>query len=254
MSQFKRIFIIGQPGAGKGLVAKTLAERLGWKFVNADLGLEIRLGRTLKEILDTQGEQSFQVCQSDILTFLLQQENVVITTDASIVDHEKNKKLLSLEFIVYLTVSTSVQLKRITTNSIPLFQTNNLEDFLNKLHNERDYLYEKFANLKVSSDDNALEKHVAHILDVLADKNTYPLKNRAIEELIIFHKTQHIPINLTTQQTFCLKLLADGKTSKEIAREMNISYRTVEGHIAKMSELLGCSSSKELVALYYDKP
>jgi DNA-binding NarL/FixJ family response regulator len=41
---------------------------------------------------------------------------------------------------------------------------------------------------------------------------------------------------------------------KEIARETNVSYRTVEGLIAHMMESLGCSSSKELIALYHDHP
>lgn len=35
---------------------------------------------------------------------------------------------------------------------------------------------------------------------------------------------------------------------------MNISYRTVEDYLLKAMELLGCNSSKELIALYYDQP
>jgi shikimate kinase len=52
----------------------------------------------------------------------------------------------------------------------------------------------------------------------------------------------------------CLKLLVQGKTAKEIAQDMHISYRTVEDYIAKTIELLGCTSSKELIALYYEQP
>jgi len=51
-----------------------------------------------------------------------------------------------------------------------------------------------------------------------------------------------------------VKLLAQGKSSKEIARMMNISYRTVEGYLAQAMEQLGCVSSKELIALYHHKP
>ena len=37
MSKAKRIFIVGQSGAGKGVVAEEVAKQLGWKFINADV-------------------------------------------------------------------------------------------------------------------------------------------------------------------------------------------------------------------------
>ena len=64
----------------------------------------------------------------------------------------------------------------------------------------------------------------------------------------------HIPVQLTQQQAICLKFLAQGKSAKKIALDMKISYRTVEGTLAKTMELLGCSSSKELIAVYHGKP
>jgi shikimate kinase len=40
MAQPKRIIIVGHMGAGKSLLAKTLAAKLGWQYVDANLGLE----------------------------------------------------------------------------------------------------------------------------------------------------------------------------------------------------------------------
>ena len=90
MNKYKRIFIIGHPGAGKALLAKTLAEKLGWQFIDADLGLESRVGRTISEILGQESEAPFYHCESEILAHQLKQENIVVTTDASIVLNEKN--------------------------------------------------------------------------------------------------------------------------------------------------------------------
>lgn len=61
-------------------------------------------------------------------------------------------------------------------------------------------------------------------------------------------------MQLGTQQALCLKHLAQGKSAKEIARELHISFRTVEGTLAKVMEILGCASSKELIALYHESP
>ncbi|WP_255411089.1 LuxR C-terminal-related transcriptional regulator [Legionella sp. km772] len=71
---------------------------------------------------------------------------------------------------------------------------------------------------------------------------------------VLFHKLRHTPVRLSEQQASYLKLLSQGKTAKEIAREMKVSYRTVEGMIAIMIDSLGCSSSKELIALYHAQP
>lgn len=251
MSHCKHVFIVGHPGAGKALVAKMLAEKLGWQFIDADFGLEFRVGRTLTDIMGNEGEKSFQECASEILTFCLNKENIVVTTDVSIACNEKNRKLLSSEFVVYLKVSTQVQLDRTTPrNPVPLLNTS-IKDFLDKLHQERDIAFDEISSLSIDTDDNALEEHVSKILKSL---DTQATKITDEKDLILFHKNLHIPVNLSGQQGACLKLLAQGKTSKEIARDMGISYRTVEGYIAKTMEQLGCSSSKELIALYYDKP
>ena len=49
-------------------------------------------------------------------------------------------------------------------------------------------------------------------------------------------------MQLTQQQAICLKFLAQGKSAKKIALDMKISYRTVEGTLAKTMELLGLAA------------
>ncbi|MDD3483449.1 response regulator transcription factor [Azovibrio restrictus] len=46
-------------------------------------------------------------------------------------------------------------------------------------------------------------------------------------------------VSLTTRQTEILRLVASGKTTKEIARELDISPKTVEFHRAQLMEKLG---------------
>jgi shikimate kinase len=186
------------------------------------------------------------------------QENIVVTTDPSIVCTEKNRQLLSSEFVVYLQVSTPVQMKRISREPAPLLSITDLQIFLDKLHQERDSLYEQNANFSINSDDSALEKHVSSIINIILEekdkKNVLKQVRLDKRDTVIFHKNLHIPVMLSDKQAKCLKLLAQGKTSKEIGHHMNVSYRTAEDYIAKMIELVGCSSSKELIALYYDQP
>jgi shikimate kinase len=163
MTRHKRIFIIGHSGAGKGVLAKALAEELGWQFLDADFALVPSIGRTLSEIVGHQGEEKFFHCLTDILTNQISKENIVVTTDDSIICHEKNRKLLSSEFNVYLTVSTHVQLERIAHNR-PLLPVSSYRNFLDKLRQERDELYEQVASFSVSSDTGAVDTHVKSIV------------------------------------------------------------------------------------------
>lgn len=128
----------------------------------------------------------------------------------------------------------------------------NLQRFLDDLHDERDGFYQEVAQLTIQGDNAALEEHAQSIIQAISQ---VPKKKPTLDkkDLILFHKERHTIVNLSTQQAITLKLLAEGKTAKEIAREIHVSYRTVEGVLAKMMECLGCSSSKELIALYHEQ-
>ncbi len=166
MSQYKRIFIIGHSGAGKGVLAQGVAEKLGWKFLDADFSLAPSIGRTLGDIIGKNGEESFLHCLSEILSNQITKENIVVTTDDSIICNEKSRQLLSSEFTIYLKVSTPVQLERISHNR-PLLPNADYKRFLGKLHEERDALYEKVARLTLDSDENDLKGHVNSVIEAI---------------------------------------------------------------------------------------
>ena len=166
MNLYQRIFIIGHSGAGKGVLAQALAKKLNWKFIDADFALAPSIGQPLIEILGETGEKSFINSLSDTLAYQLTQENIVVTTDDSIICCDKNRQLLSEEFTVYLQVSTSIQLERISHNR-PLLPTTNFPAFLTQLHDERDKLYEQASRFSISSDDGNIDQHVAQILNAM---------------------------------------------------------------------------------------
>lgn len=162
MSKYKRIFIVGHSGAGKGVLAQALAKRMSWQFIDADFAL----ARPVTEIIGKQGEDTFHQCLSDILSYQKTKENIVVTTDDSIICYQKNQELLSSEFVVYLKVSLDVQLDRIAHNR-PLLPTADYKAFLNKLRQERDDLYEQVASFSLSSDDGAIDEHVSSIIKAI---------------------------------------------------------------------------------------
>jgi shikimate kinase len=163
MSKPNRIFIVGHSGAGKGVLAQALAQKLNWKFIDADFGLSASIGRSLPDILGTEGEASFLTCLNTILSEQIKQDNIIVTTDGSIVCHEQNCALLASEFTVSVDVSPAVQLERISHNR-PLLPSVDYQAFLNSLREERDALYTQVASLSVNTDNGDIEEHVSSVL------------------------------------------------------------------------------------------
>jgi DNA-binding NarL/FixJ family response regulator len=55
------------------------------------------------------------------------------------------------------------------------------------------------------------------------------------------------PKKLTTKETEIISLIAEGKTTKEIAEKLHISTRTVETHRVNMMKKLEVKNSSELI-------
>ena len=151
MTKPKRIIIVGHMGSGKSLLGKALAAKLGWQYVDSNLGLERFIGRRLHEILGKQGEEAFHQCEADILAHYCNKENFVIVMDDAVITTEKNRTLLSKEFVVYLKVSIPVQIERISDGPSSVFPIADNNAFLDKFHHERDDLFDAVATLTIAT-------------------------------------------------------------------------------------------------------
>ncbi|MCB9262994.1 MAG: shikimate kinase [Flavobacteriales bacterium] len=75
----KNIFFIGLPGVGKSFWAKKIADWYGVNFADLDTEIELRLGRPIFNLFETQGEHIFREIEKDILIEFAQKSNVVIS-------------------------------------------------------------------------------------------------------------------------------------------------------------------------------
>lgn len=76
----KRIFLIGYMGAGKTTLGRSLAVELGLSFVDLDWYIEERHYKTIRELFDEKGEESFRLLEQQMLHEVAEIENVVIST------------------------------------------------------------------------------------------------------------------------------------------------------------------------------
>lgn len=151
MNRPKRIFVIGHTGAGKFIFAEALAKKLGWQIVDANPSIERYIGRQTRDILGEEGEAAFNRSQADIISYYTNKENVVVLLEECAVTSEQCRKLLSSEFVVYLKVSIPTQLDRMKGGRASSLPVEDMKDFLEKQHRERDAFYEEVATLVVES-------------------------------------------------------------------------------------------------------
>ncbi len=107
-----RIFLIGSRGSGKTTVGRALADRLGWAFVDADVLLEARAGKTIARIFADDGEPAFRDRESTILAELAGWRDHVIATGGGIVLRPENRAILRTGFVAWLQVSAGLAWER----------------------------------------------------------------------------------------------------------------------------------------------
>jgi shikimate kinase len=72
--------LIGMPGSGKSTVGRQLARRLGVSFFDTDHLLEARLGCSIREYFEAQGEAAFREREEQALAECLTQADGVLST------------------------------------------------------------------------------------------------------------------------------------------------------------------------------
>ncbi len=163
MKKPKRIILVGHMGAGRSLLGNALADKLSWQFIDIYLGLERYMGRSLGDVVGKQAEEGIVQYQADLLSYYTNKENLVITTDDTVVLSPKIRELLLREYVIYVRTNTQTQLEWMSRSSFPpfpLLSEAERKAFLDKLHLERDSLFEKVAKLTidVQSVDDDLDK------------------------------------------------------------------------------------------------
>lgn len=160
------IVLIGMPGAGKSTNGLLLAKALGKDFLDTDVLIQVREGKTLQLIMDSSDYLVLRHIEESVLTEI-DVQNTVIATGGSAVYSEKGMSHLRTNgVIVYLETPLATLEQRIHD-----YETRGIakhpEQSFNDLFRERSKLYNKYADIVIHCDQQSPEEIVHNVLDVL---------------------------------------------------------------------------------------
>jgi shikimate kinase/3-dehydroquinate synthase len=162
------IALIGFMGAGKTTVGHILSERLGAPFVDSDVFIEQRLGRTVRSVFEHEGEAYFRDIEHTAVAELVRGTEAVVALGGGAVEDVRTRAVLRDARVVYLKVGFDEALVRVKGDEFrPLLRRPGLND----LYQHRSSIYESLAAITVQTDGR---RPGAIAMDVLAELTRLP--------------------------------------------------------------------------------
>lgn len=164
------ISLIGYRGTGKSTLAAPLASRLGWQWLDADVELERRAGRSIQEIFATSGEPEFRRLERELLAELLQRDRLVLAAGGgAIVNEATRRDLRSAGPVIWLKASIDVIEQRLSADPTtgqrrPNLTTTGGRAEIERLLAIREPLYRECATIVIDSESAASESLVEQAL------------------------------------------------------------------------------------------
>lgn len=157
MSQ--NILLIGFMGSGKSTVSELLAQKLNMTEVDTDALIVQREGRSIQEIFDTDGENYFRNCETELLKEFSEKSGYIISCGGGMALREQNAALMKeTGHVILLTATPDTIYERVkNSNERPLLKGNMNVAFITELMEKRREKYLNAANTVIETDDKLID-------------------------------------------------------------------------------------------------
>ena len=142
------VSLVGLPGSGKSTVGRQLARRLQVPFVDSDHVVEQKLGCSIREYFEREGEERFRDVEESVIEELASKHQGVLSTGGGSVLRPANREnLRNAGKVVYLKSSPDELFRRLRHDmNRPLLQVADPMSRLRDLFAARDPLYRETAH------------------------------------------------------------------------------------------------------------
>jgi shikimate kinase len=147
------LVLVGLPGSGKTTVGRQLARRLRLPFVDSDHAIERRLGCSIREYFEREGEDRFRDLESEVIDDLSRNHQGVLSSGGGSVLRPLNRSYLrSRGHVFYLRSSPEEVFRRLRHDqNRPLLQVTDPQARLRDLFDKRDPIYRETAHYVIET-------------------------------------------------------------------------------------------------------
>ncbi len=151
MNKHNSIILVGMPGAGKSTIGLLLAKELGLDFLDTDVAIQVREGKTLQQIMDTSNYLKLRHIEEQVLLNTDPRGKVVATGGSAVYSEAGMSHLKQYGQVVFLDVPLRELTRRIhnyESRGIARHPDQSFSD----LFDERSRLYKTYADLIIDCD------------------------------------------------------------------------------------------------------
>ena len=154
-----RVLLIGMMGAGKTTVGLTLAQRLGWPYLDSDGEIIRRTGMTVPEIFAAHGEVTFRAEEARALQAATTYNGPVVVSVAggAVLDPDNRRRIAESGLVVWLRADVATLAERVGSGEGRPLLGDDPEAALARLYTERRDLYAQLAELTIDVDGRAVD-------------------------------------------------------------------------------------------------
>jgi shikimate kinase / 3-dehydroquinate synthase len=172
------IVLVGFMGAGKSTVGRLLADKLGLPFLDSDVVIEQRAGRTVREIFAADGEPAFRAVEHRVIAELLDGPDVVLALGGGAPEHPGTRdRLRDGPSVVYLQVGYAQAMARVEGDEYrPLLRSPDLDG----LYRRRLDIYGDIATLTIATDGRRPQAVASDVVEHLVRAPRVPAGTSSI--------------------------------------------------------------------------
>ena len=147
------LILIGLPGSGKSSVGRHLARRLDLPFKDSDHEIEQRIGCSIRDYFEREGEAAFRDLEEVVIDELTQTHAGVLATGGGAVLRPGSRdRLRTAGQVIYLRSTPEELFRRLRQDAHrPLLQVADPLARLRSLYEERDRLYRETCHFTIET-------------------------------------------------------------------------------------------------------
>ena len=166
MKSKENLVFLGMMGAGKSSIGSLVAKKLKVKFIDVDLEIEKKLGKSIKEIFEINGEEFFRKIEEKITLEILKLESSIISLGGgAFMNKNIRTEVLKNHLSFWLNWEHKILLERMKKSKKRPIVTNATNNELIDLIKKRSNIYSK-ALYEIKCDNLSKDEIVDKVLKI----------------------------------------------------------------------------------------